>query len=606
MIPPSIYSYIKEQESKFETEEIQVGDNWYWNLRRHVQMLFHLKNGLFFTGNNDLLRAFKNVMEPILELCYWTEDLEMKDVVLFIEGENSRVQSFLVKKWHDEKFVREHDLDTFFDEVIESDLDYGGVLVQKTAETRPEVIPLKSIAFCDQSDILGGPIGFKHPFSIEKLRAMSELGWGDEKNGADISIEDLIKLATEESTPAGQVGENKGTGKTIDVYIVKGSLPEHYLKDNDNMDYWCPQVQIRAFYTKKDGQYNGKEGVCLYKKKESDSNLKFFTSKKVENRGLGRGVAEMVLHPQIWTNFLTIHKTRMLESASKILPWTDDDQFTQVNNLNDADNLQVMKVGEGKSFGLVPTSSPVNTQLLDKAVDEWFNQAQLAGAAFDPILGMEAVSGTTFKGQERTVQQGKGPHNRRRGKRAKFFEELYRDWFIPDMKKELKKGSKFLATLSTDELQWVVDQLVENKASEKIKAMIMEGKVPNDEEMQLFKDVTRATLSKQGTKYLIEILEGEMEGIEDRLGISIAGKQKDLAGLNDKVLSIFQFAFQNPIGFQQTMQIPGMAKAFQDILEFSGINQTDFAALATMPAPKLPEEQQPAPAQKPAPKPVAA
>lgn len=63
------------------------------------------------------------------------------------------------------------------------------------------------------------------------------------------------------------------------------------------------------------------------------------------------------------------------------------------------------------------------------------------------------------------------------------------------------------------------------------------------------------------------------------MGINIAGKQKDLAMLSDKLLSIFQYIFTNPAGFQQAMQMPALSKAFQDILEFSGLNQADFATL---------------------------
>ncbi len=194
-MPPSIYEYILGEEKLFESSQIRVGDNWNWNFRNHVQLLFHLKNGVFFTGANDYLRAFKNIMEPMLNLSYWMEDIELKDVVFYIEEKNGRILSFLVKKYHDEVYVKENDLDTLFDEITESDVDYGGVLVQKTNTARPELLHLNSIAFCDQTDIESGPLGFKFSFSPSKLRAMSKAGWGKESNGATISIEELIELA---------------------------------------------------------------------------------------------------------------------------------------------------------------------------------------------------------------------------------------------------------------------------------------------------------------------------------------------------------------------------------------------------------------------------
>lgn len=597
---PNITDWIKEQETAFETNEIQVGDNWWWNFRKHVQLIFHLKNGVFFTGENNWLRAFKNIMEPILNLAYWSEDLEVKDVV-FYEDEGDRVNSFLIKKYHDEVYVKEHNLDTLFDEITECDVDYGGVLVQETDTPKPEVLELQSIAFCDQTDILGAPIGFKHTFAPEKLRAMSKVGWGKESNGATISIEDLIVLADEFKTPQGMDGKNKTPGKQIDVYIVRGNLPEHYLKDNDEMETYCYQLQIVAMYTDKN---SNKVGVTLYRKEDKDDRILFHTSKKVYGRALGRGVGESLLHPQIWTNFLEIHKMNMLESGSKVPLYTDDSTYSQKNKIQDMENLEITTIEDGKRIYQVPTVAPVNVQLLDKAINEFYEHAQLAGAAFDPLMGKEASSGTTFRGQERVVQQGKGPHDRRRGQRAKFIEEIYRKMIIPKMRREILKGKKFLASLSLDEIAWISERMAVNAWNRFSMDKVLSGGEFVEGEKEMFIQQFKEEIKKKGDKHLIEILKDEMKDVEIRMGINIAGKQKDLAGLSDKVLSIFQFVLGNP-QIQQTMQaIPGLAKTWNDILEFSGISPVDFSIVSSTPLPQVAQNSQPAP--RPAARPMMA
>jgi len=590
---PDIYSYVKEQENEYETQDIQIGENWFWNMRKHIQLLFHLKNGVFYTGENDWLRAFKNIMEPILNLAYWTEDLEVKDVVFYIESQTGKVLSFLVKKYHDEVYTREHDLDKLFDEITESDIDYGGALVQKGAE-RPEVIVLNSIAFCDQTDILGGAIGFKFNFSPDQLRAMSKRGWGKESNGATISIEDLIVLADDTREADGSISErdNNVTSKNIETYIVRGPLPEHYLKDNDNMEDVYSQLQVIAFYTKEGGK---KEGVTLYRKKESEENLEFHTSKEVYNRALGRGIGETILPDQIWSNFLTIHKTNMLESASKVPLFTDDPAYHNRNKIQDMENLEITVIDSESKFGIkqVPTAAPANLQLLSGEINEWFAHAQLAGQANDPILGVEANSGTTFRGQERTVAQGRGSHDRRRGQRAKFIERLYRKFIIPDIAKEITSGKKFLATLTTEEMSWVADQLATKYAHDKIKDLILKDKMPTTEEQEVMMEVFKKDFVRGGNKRLIEILKDEFKGVEIKMGINIAGKQKNLADLSDKVLSIFQFAIANPQAFQVAMQNPALSKSFEKILEFSGLSIADFSTLAQSPvaSPLQPQQE---------------
>jgi len=594
MMSPDIHSWIKTEENKFETEEIQLGDNWHWNFRNHVQLIFHLMNGVFFTGENNWLRAFKQVMRPLLRLSYWTEDLEVKDVAFFIENGEGRALSFLIKKYHDEVYVREHDLDTLFDEITVSDINYGGSLVQKGVK-RPELIQLNSIAFCDQTDILGGPIGLKMHFSPEKLRSMSKYGWGEEKNGATISLEELCTLATASKSPVGTINEkqNELPGKTIEVYIIRGNLPEHYLYDNDEMEYHCNQLQIVAFYTDKDHK---KHGVTIYRKKEGEGNLKFHASEKIYQRALGYSDGEALLHPQIWTNFLTIHKTNMLEAASKVPLYTDDPSYTTKNKIQDMENLEITTIEENKRIYQVPTAAPTNIQLYDRSINEWFDHAQLNAAAYDPLLGKEQASGTTFRGQERVVAQGRGWHDRRRGQRAKFIEELYRDWIIPDIIREITKGKKFLASLTTEELSWVSKQVATNKANRRIKEMVLAGKIVTKEEQDFLIKTYRDDFLKKGNKQLLEILKDEFEDIEVRIGINVAGKQKDLVQLSDKVLSIFQFIFQNPQGFQQAMQIPALAKSFENILEFGGMNISDFSTLIDQSQiPAAPQQAVPSP-----------
>src|SRR3990172_5472142 len=131
-------------------------------------------------------------------------------------------------------------------------------------------------------------------------------------------------------------------------------MPEAYLKDNHNMEDWYNQVQIVAFYTDKDSKRNG---VTLYRKKEAEGRIKFHTSKKVYGRALGRGVGESLLHPQIWTNFLSIHKMGMLESASKVTLVIDDENFKDKNKVQNMENLELATVEKGGTIRQIPTSA---------------------------------------------------------------------------------------------------------------------------------------------------------------------------------------------------------------------------------------------------------
>ena len=64
------------------------------------------------TGKNDY-KPVKNITRPILNLQHRTEDIELKDVQIYVNDADKYHLSFLVKKYHDDVFVQENDLDTF-------------------------------------------------------------------------------------------------------------------------------------------------------------------------------------------------------------------------------------------------------------------------------------------------------------------------------------------------------------------------------------------------------------------------------------------------------------------------------------------------------------
>src|SRR3990167_9093375 len=235
--PSLIYELIKQQETAY-TRSIQLNESWNWSMKTHIKLSTLYKNSQFATGNSESERdskPFKNIVRPILNLRYRAEDIDVKDIFLYVDNPDSYHLSFLVKKYHDDVFVIENDLDTYFDELKESKIDFGGGLSKKSKEIKPEVVPLESIAFCDQTDILSGPIGLKHFFSPDQLKAMEKVGWGSEKNCATISIKNLITLSRHDKVKDTQTALKTATpGKYIEIYEVHGNMPEHFLKDNAN------------------------------------------------------------------------------------------------------------------------------------------------------------------------------------------------------------------------------------------------------------------------------------------------------------------------------------------------------------------------------------
>jgi hypothetical protein len=599
----TIYDFIEEQESGMQ-KPIHV-NGWDWNLKEHVKTSFFYKYGRLLTGNQDD-KPVKNIVRPILNLAYRAEDIDVKDIVLYIDDPAQYHLSFLIKKYHDDVFVLEHDLDTFIDELKESKIDYGGGLSKYLNSPRPEVVPLQSIAFCDQTDLLSGPIGIKHYYSPDQLKEKEKHGWGDKKYGATASINDVILLAQTSKEQEKTEPDSQTPGKYIEVYEVHGALPEEWLGERTDYEntIYVRQMQIICFYTNKDRK---KTWVTLFRAREKESPFKFVNRDPVFGRALGFGGAEELFENQVWTNFSMIQKRQMLEMAAKTILKTTDAAFANRNNIRDMDNGQIAILEDGKDIAQLDTQ-PRSMVLFDRWDEELEVHARNTGAAQEAISGDEPPAGTPFKSVEFQARESHSLHEYRRGKYAKHLEEIYRDWIIPHIAKKVSEDLTFLSELSLDELHSVMDGFVncilykgytdaKGKHVEGILTeRVLRGENIEPGEQEAMKEQVKQDFLKSNKKFL-QILKGEMKEAAIKVKINVAGKQKNLSLYTDKLVNILRQIVQAP----QILDDPRLAKIFNEILEASGLSPVDFYNRPQLPQGQIqqiqqPQQQQPAPA----------
>ncbi len=591
----SIFEYITSQEASYKLP-IQLPGNWSWSMKQHIETSYLYNNSQLLTGKNDF-KPVKNITRPILNLQHRTEDIELKDVQIYVDDADKYHLSFLVKKYHDDVFAVENDIDTFFDDLNVSRIDYGGGLSKHLNKPCPEVVPLQSIVFCDQTDILSGPIGIKHFYSPDQLMEMEKVGWGNESNGASATLEQVITLSRESKREGQNDTMSDTPGRYIEVYEVHGNFPKRFLDPADTSGLFSSQIHIVCFYQKSD---SSKGNITLFRAEEKESPFKLIKRDPVYGRALGFGGAEELFEAQVWVNYDMIRMQDMLDAASKTILSSTDPTVATKGKVRDMDNLEIVDLAPGTELRQVDTF-PRNLKLFENNMLMLETHAKEMGAAQDPLQGKEPVAGTPFASLNAQIQQGLGLHEYRRGQYAKHLEEIYTDWVIPHIEKQIVKGAKFLSELSLDELQYVTECIVRTESNKRIKEMVLAGLTPTPDEAEVFKQLVRDELKKKGNKYFIEILKGEFKDASLAVKVSVAGKSKNLSLMADKVSNIFKFAFSNPQGFGQVLQIPGMAKAFNELLEYSGMSPVDFTGIEDMAISQPPQQAQPAPVEAPQP-----
>lgn len=560
------YELIKESEKQFELP-IPITENWEWSFKEHVKTTVLYKNSVFKSGP-DVNKPFKNITRPILSLQYRAEGFDVKDILLYIEEQDRDAQSFLIRKYHD-KWAVENNLDSFIDKLVESYVDFGAALVKKTANSVPEVVPMQRIAFCDQSDMLAGPICEKHFYSPDELRTEAK-----GKNWEN--VEEVIALS-EKSKQPDKSRKYSTPGKFIEIYELHGVFPRAYLQDDyDSREEYdlVGQVHICALYKTSEGK---DAGITLFKGIEKESRYKLILRDEIYGRALGLGGAEELFQDQIWTNYGQIRMKQLLDAASKVLYKTTDVKFANRNKTDNLENGEMLVLGEGKDIQQIDTT-PRSTQLFDRFVQDWEIHAQRMGGAAEAMFGNAPPAGTPFKSLELQVAEGHSLHEYRKAKLAVFLSEIYRDWIIPQIVKSIA-DDEFISELDQNDMEFVGKRLADNLSEKVLREALSKGLLPTEEIRAELKQRIMQKFFDGGNKAFIKLLRKEVKDTKLDVKINIAGKQKDLAGKVDKLVNVARFmlsTYDPNTGTFAVFNDPRMVKLFREIIEASGLNPVDF------------------------------
>lgn len=562
-----IYNYILKEESSFKTTRIPVTNSVDWNMYDHIQRCTNVANGWYHQGKNDGLRPYKDIVTPIINVALRSEGFDVKDIIPYVNSAQYYYKSFLVKKYHPQ-WARKNQLDTFIDEVVYSSVVYDLVLVKNVNEVRPEVVPLQQIAFCDQTEVKGNPICLKHQYSIPDLLNFKGKWDSDSIDQAVV----MAKASKEVSQANDQTA--KTPGKYIEVYELHAVRPESDLYDDGDPNKYVPQVHIVTYYTDSKSE---KVGITLFKGKESKDIFETLVISPVFGRACGRSIVETLFEPQVWTNYSEIKIKEMLDASALLLLQTDSETFGN-QKLSNLKNNTILKHETGKPITQVSNQAPNLTSVASNQ-QNWVSDARILGSASEAQLGTNPTSGTPFALQNLVVQQGQGIHEFRRGKVATFFADvLYPNWILPMLVKEMNKGKEFSEELSLEEMQEIAETISINQTNEQIKGKILSGAIVSQEDVDTLRSFYSQNFKKGGNRKFFTVLKNELDEIPVEVFVNIAGKQKFMAQNADKITNIIREVVRNPQVFEQ---IPGIAKAYNELIENTGMSPIDFSSIVS-------------------------
>ena len=564
-----VFEYIKSKENDYRTVRIPLTNSKDWNMYEHIQRCKNVANAWYHQGANDGKRPYDDIVTPIVDVAIRSEGFDVKDIVPYVNDAQNYYKSFLIKKYHPQ-WARKNELDTFIDEVVENSVIFDLALIKNLNQVRPEVVDLTTIAFCNQINVMLGPICLKHSMSVAEI--VEQKGkWDSDK------IDQAILMSSEEMKVAiANDQQTKLPSKNIEVYELRGDLPELWIDETGEMHKYVPQMQIVCYYNDKEGN---RKGITLFKGKDKPLSDNFkalkIDSVRSEGRACGRSVVERLFEPQVWNNYSGIKIKEMLDSALNIFQ-TDSEEY-KGQKLSSLKTNTVLGHETNKPITKVNGDLQNLTAFTNHQIKQQ-NSARELGSASEASLGKNPGSGIPFALQNLIVQEGQGMHDYRQGKIATFFADvLYRDWILGYLVKDMNKGKKFSEELTFEEMQELVKIVSENEANQTIKQMIFEGKEVNDEVKAQITKIKKDAFFAGGTRRFFETLENELKDLPVDVFVNISGKQKRMAENADKISNLITKFLQAGVPLQNlTTQI-------NELLENSDMSPINFPDVITPP-----------------------
>ncbi len=601
----TIFTFVAKQRDEYRSNTITITEGYDFSQYETLRTIELYDNDRFVTGNKDSLdreKPFFNIVSFRKNVAIRATDLDTKDV--HIESERntktSYAESFLLNL-KSRNWMKLAGFAQFLNRMGATRAKYGGVLVKKTerdGELGIHVVAWLN-AITDQVDIKNGTKIERHPYTPAQLKTEAPKNW---KN-----IDDAIETAKKEraAQATDTFKQNKTPTSTIEVFEIHGVLPSSFLRgaegygdDYGSDDEYERQMHVVVLDTKDCGtgenkDYTKAKGVTLYAGIEDEDPYKYLPYEEVDGRGLGKGVIESLLEAQVWTNYSEKQKKDMLDLAAKIIFQTTDGNIAAQNVLTDVELGQVIKLADQKTLTRVDNSAHSFAQFQALAAD-WDKQAERVSSTFNAITGETMPSGTPYRQTAILNQEAGSLFEYRREEAGIFVREIFLDWVLPFLIKQLKSDKELTATLDPEELE-IISEAVANQESDKFaKDRILKGEDVTPEDKQAVHDAVKDAsmqLRRRSFKGFEKLFTDFMATVD----VVTTGEQKNKAAMLETISNIIGFVtkMQLPDGRNLALEDGPMRTLFLQLMETAGVSPLFLTKMQTAPAPQpLPQPVQ--------------
>ena len=541
----TIFDISKKLSENFDSS-VELVEGLDFSLKDTNKRIDYITNSRYLSGDLDEFgreKPYFNITNYRLNVAIRATDFDTKDVTIVSETRDY-VRSLLISK-RVKNWMKESNFAKKLNRMGETRAKYGWLLVKKVmvdGEIDIQIVDPKN-AIIDQTDPMRSPIKELHILTRAELAGKKDV-WNNE------GVDELLAMDLDE----------------YEISEVTGNMPDS-VKDGSEDTYSNYKFMIYEGGDTTDSKF------VLFEEAVEDINYKYVVWADSNGR-TGRGIPEDMFEAQTGTNEAKLLELDAMRMGAKTIYATNDDTLEN-NVLTDLDNGAIMHLDEGKEFTQVNTMTNA-LPAFDRLKDDWDSQAEKVTSTFEAVTGETLPSGTPFRSVAIQNQEASSLFIYRREEMGIFLTELFNDWIIPEITKDINQEWILSAEFSAEELQKIDQRFGIYKANEVIKNKLLNLELDEDfnaEQYQASIDAYTTLVQETDNTRFLQVPKDYFKDFKFKVSVVTTNESKNKAAQLEslsKILADVSNTFNPQTGTFAMLENPALASIFSKIVEKAG------------------------------------
>lgn len=568
---PNIFSQIRLENDDFFYGSVSLNGydfNQYNTIKKCA-----LYNDSKFEDDTPYLgrkKQFFNIVNPPCEVATKMLNVDTKNIRLWPTAPKSQWATYLLEK-ELKQWLKTSKFAGTLNRLAEDLPIFGSVVLEKT-KGGAELVDIRRLMLDPTVENVNDSrfVTTIHYMTPTQLRQTS---W----DNVETAIE---RFGTSDASPTyeDKSGDNNKQQSTpyIKVYKRYGEVPKSWL-DGGKSDEMVRSVFIVAgadvVEKNKEGKEVGEAGVVLFSSRWTAKNWPFkdFHYTRVKGRWLGRGVVEMLFQVQARINELKNQKRVSMEISAMHLFTTPDKQIVR-NVLSDLENGDLII----SQNGITPIANEErNLAAFNDEEQSYLQQADKLTFAYDAVRGENPAATTPLGTTQIITAQASSVFGFKRENICIAYRDFFNDLVMPQLIKDLDKEHIMRFTGSAQELNKLDTMASELYANDFIKAKVLDGEFPTQEEVDIAKKEAVKKYRQLGTQRFLAMKKSFYSDVEYDFDYVIDGENYDPQAIATNLKTVISdLVPMTPAGLND----PRLKLAYDKFMQSIGISPAELDA----------------------------